>query len=328
MRDKIRLIIIIGLAVMLAVSIFSGLQTYSSKKAMELEKNGLRNENEALAGKVEEIAKERRQLQEKVSALSNDLDKASQDKQDIQKRYELIIKERDGLVEKVKTLQKNNEQLRGDLSNLTREKQRLGQSLESNLEPLKNENTQLKQQLDNLNSLKTKLEGELGQLKEEKSDFQRRLNQIDALLEQKLTRLRYLSIKDELDAIRGGGSSTAETQSVAVQAPGPSQSEKESVELPPIVVRPQSQPQPEKPTWQKKGSAAKPTGTVLELNKEDKFVIIDLGQDAGTKLGDTFKVYRQGNPIAHIEVIQVRQSISACDIKEEIIPIEAGDIVR
>jgi len=316
-----------GLAVMLAVSIFSGLQTYSSKKAMELERNGLRNENQALASKVEEIAKERRQLQEKVSALSSDLDKASQDKQDIQKRYELIIKERDDLVEKLKTLQKNNEKLRGDLNNLTREKQRLGQSLESNLAPLRDENTQLKQQLGNLNSLKTKLEGELGQLKEEKSDFQRRLNQIDALLEQKLTRLRYLSIKDELDAIRGG-SSTAETQSLAVQAPGPSQPEKESIELPPIVVRPQSQPQPEKPIWQKKGSAAKPTGTVLELNKENKFVIIDLGQDVGTKLGDTFKVYKQGNPIANIEVIQVRQSISACDIKEEIIPIEAGDIVR
>jgi len=317
-----------GLAVMLAVSIFSGLQTYSSKKAMELERNSLRNENEALAGKVEEIAKERRQLQEKVSALGNDLDKASGEKQDIQKRYELIIKERDGLVEKVKTLQKNSEQLRGDLSNLTREKQRLGQNLESNLAPLKDENTRLKQQLDNFNGLKTKLEGELGQLKGEKSDFQRRLNQIDALLEQKLTRLRYLSIKDDIGAIRGG-SSTAETRSTA-QAPQqqPSQPEKESVELPPIVVRPQSQAQPEKPIWQKKGSLAKPTGTVLELNKENKFVIIDLGQDVGTKLGDTFKVYRQGNPIAHIEVIQVRQSISACDIKEEIIPVEAGDIVR
>jgi len=48
----------------------------------------------------------------------------------------------------------------------------------------------------------------------------------------------------------------------------------------------------------------------------------------GAKLGDTFKVYKQGNPIATVEVIQVRQSIAACDIKEETTPIEAGDIVR
>ena len=57
-------------------------------------------------------------------------------------------------------------------------------------------------------------------------------------------------------------------------------------------------------------------------------MIIDLGQDAGIKMGDTFKVYKQGKAIGTIEVVQVRQTISACDIKEEITAIEAGDTVR
>ncbi len=321
MREKIRLIIIIGLAAMLAVSIFIGLQTYSAKKAIELERNTLRNENEILARKLEEIARERRQLQEKVNVLSNDLNKTSQEKQDIQRQYELLVKERDDLIEKAKTLQKNNEQLRGDLSNLTREKQRLGQRLEDDLAPLIDQNAQLKQQLDNLNILKSKLEVELGQLKGEKSDFQRKLNEIDSFLEQSLTEPKYLSLKEQLDIIRSGG--TPETRAPETQTAQP---EKESVELPPIVVKPQTQA--ETPRRSKKSIPVKPKGTVLEINRENNFVVIDLGQDSGIKLGDTFKVYREDKTVATLEVIQARQSISACDIKEEIRPIEAGDIVR
>lgn len=310
---------------MLLVSIVIGLNIYGSKKAIELERNTLRDENENLARKLEEVAKERKQLQEKVNALSNDLNKTFQEKQDIQRQYELLVKERDGLVEKTKTLQKNNEQLRSDLSNLTREKEKLGQNLEDNLVPLRYEIIQLKQQLDNLNSLKSKLETELGQLKGDKSDLELKLNEIDSFLEQSLTEPKYLSLKEQLDTIRSGG--TPETRTPETQTAG---SEEESVELPPIVVKPQTQAQAqaETPAWPNRSIPVKPTGTVLEVNKENKFVIIDLGQDVGIKPGDTFKVYKQGKVVGTIEVIQVRQSISACDIKEEIIPIEVGDIVR
>lgn len=323
MREKIRLIVIIGLAVMLAVSIFIGLGVLSENKAIKLERDKLRNENESLAGKIEEITKERRQLQEKVNALSNDLNKTSQEKQDIQRQYELLVKERDDLIEKAKTLQKNNEQLRGDLSNLTREKQRLGQRLKDDLAPLIDQNAQLKQQLDNLNSLKSKLEAELGQLKGEKSDLERKLNEIDSFLEQSLTGPKYTGLREQLDIIRSGG--TPETRTPETQTAGP---EEESVELPPIVVKPQTQAQAETPAWPKKSIPVEPTGTVLEMNQENKFVIIDLGQDVGIKPGDTFKVYKQGKVVGTIEVIQARQSISACDIKEEITAIEVGDTIR
>lgn len=321
MQDKIKLIIIMGLLAMLAVSIFIGLKTYASRRALELERNSLRDENDALVKKIEEAIKERKQLQDKANELSNDLDKASKEKQDIQQQYTLIAKERDDLSEKIKALQKNNELLRGDLSNLQREKQRLGQRLEDNLAPIRNENDQLKQQLDKINALKSSLEADLGKLKGEKSDLERKLNQVDSVLQQNLTKYKYLSVKEQLDAMSGGGTTQA-------QAAEPTQPEKDSVELPPIVVKPQAQSKPETPLRMKKAIPAKPMGTVLELNKDNKFVIVDLGVETGIKLGDTFKVYRQGNPIATIEVIQIRQSISACDIKEEITPIESGDIVR
>lgn len=301
---------------MLAVSLFTGQQTYRAKKAIELERNALINENESLTRKIEEIAKARKQLQEKVNALTNDLDKASQEKQDIQEQYGLIVKERDDLIGEVKTLQKDNEQLRGDLSTLVREKQRLGQRLEDDLAPLIDKNAQLRQQLDNLNTLKSKLETELGQLKGEKSDLEGKLNEIDLFL-QRLTEPKYLGLKEQLDAIRSG----SKAQMQQTQEP-----EKEAVELPPIVVRPQAQV--ETPTWWPKSVSVNPTGTVLEVNRENKFVVIDLGKDSGAKLGDTLKVYRQDAQIATLEIIQVRQSISACDIKEEITAIEVGDIVR
>lgn len=310
---------------MLAFSVFIVLQAYNAKKAVELEKNGLRNENDSLSGKIEELAKERTRLQGKVNALSGDLDKANNEKQDIQSQYDLLVKDRDDLVDKLKSLQKDNDQLQSDLKALAREKQRLGQALEDNLTPLKNKNAQLKEQLNNSNGLKTKLETELGQLKGDKSDLERKLNEINSFLEQKLTDPKYLSLKEQLDSIRG--SSLAQMQ--AGRQTEAAQPEKESVELPPIVVKPQTQGQERTPTIQtKKGAPVKSPGRVLEINRENKFVIIDKGLDAGTKIGDTLKVYKQGFPIATIKVIKVRQNISACDIKEEINSIEVGDIVH
>ena len=317
MREKIRLIITVLLAVMLAGSIFSGLQTYNAKKAIELERNRLRDENEALGRNIEEISQERRQLEGKVNALTNDLGRVSQERQDIQRQYELLAREREDLVRKVETLQKDNEQLRAQLTNLTREKEKLGQRLEGDLAPLRDENAQLEEELDNLNTLKSKLEVELGQLKGEKSDLEGRLNEIDSFLKQNLSGSKYSRLKEQLDVIQRRPRPETQTK-------GP---EKESIELPAIVVKPQTQAPLEIPQ-QPKSIPLSPKGTILEINRENNFVVIDLGQDAGIKPGDTLKVYREDKTIATLEVIQTRPSISACDIKEEIRPIEVGDIVK
>ncbi len=98
--------------------------------------------------------------------------------------------------------------------------------------------------------------------------------------------------------------------------------------MPPIVIRPQIQAQADISAPQEKSAPVKQSGTILELNKEQNFAIIDLGEDAGIKVGDTLKVYKQDKVTGTIEVIQVRQGISACDIKEEIEAIGIGDIVK
>ncbi|MBU0710037.1 MAG: hypothetical protein KJ793_04920, partial [Candidatus Omnitrophica bacterium] len=91
-----------------------------------------------------------------------------------------------------------------------------------------------------------------------------------------------------------------------------------SVELPPIVVRPQS------------------TGDRLELkavevvavNTQNNFAVISAGEVDGLRMGDYFRVQRGNKHIADIEVIQVRKNIAACDIKSLSSPIKIGDAVE
>ena len=69
-------------------------------------------------------------------------------------------------------------------------------------------------------------------------------------------------------------------------------------------------------------------GTVVSINDDNNFVIVDLGQKSGINLGDNLSVYRNSKYIARLEVIQVRKGISAADIKDQWSRIAIGDIVR
>jgi hypothetical protein len=67
---------------------------------------------------------------------------------------------------------------------------------------------------------------------------------------------------------------------------------------------------------------------VISINETNNFVIVDLGEADGSRVGQTLKVYRGGNDIASLEVIQVRKDISAADIKNKSVQLKVGDIVR
>lgn len=256
------------------------------------------------------------------------------------RELELQLEEmREKMRSELNTLKLNGEQLEReksslelDLSTLFLEKQDLKQQLKTfgnimfelarekntnfelqdNIKSIRNENIVLKQQLKSLRNYKANLENKLRRLQEEKTSFERKFTEMELLLENKLSQIDEL--KQQVDLIRSG--QQAETL--------PSKS---SVNLPPIVVRSQT----ETPTQQeepKEGILDLPVGQVSVVNKENNFVIIDLGEDSGIKLGETFKVYRQDKKIATIEVIQLRGSIAACDIKEEIESIKVGDTIK
>ena len=69
-------------------------------------------------------------------------------------------------------------------------------------------------------------------------------------------------------------------------------------------------------------------GKVISVNEANNFVIVDLGEQAGVRLGDNLSVYRDSKYIARLEVIQIRKDISAADLKDQWSKVRIGDIVR
>ena len=57
-------------------------------------------------------------------------------------------------------------------------------------------------------------------------------------------------------------------------------------------------------------------GHIITVNDKHRFVIIDIGRDSGVQMGMPFDVYRRGKKVGKIEVIETRENIAACDIKE------------
>jgi hypothetical protein len=67
---------------------------------------------------------------------------------------------------------------------------------------------------------------------------------------------------------------------------------------------------------------------IMSIDRDNNFVVVNVGQANNLKLGDTFQVYRDGQAIGSVEVIQLRDRISACDIKIENTPLRVGDLVK
>jgi hypothetical protein len=184
------------------------------------------------------------------------------------------------------------------------------------LKPLKSENIMLRRQLRFLTERKMGLEKKTAELEMRNSELQKKLSEMNSFLKDKGTALAALDKKIE----------TAETTTTTT-TPAAQENEEavvtrtEPVELPPIIVRPTATEEP--------GPASGSfTCKIIAVNKESNFVVIDLGADAGVKVGDTFQVYRDGGLIAALQVIQIRRGIAACDIKKGSIPLKVGDTVR
>ncbi|MBI4972717.1 MAG: hypothetical protein HZC16_02730 [Candidatus Omnitrophica bacterium] len=181
--------------------------------------------------------------------------------------------------------------------------------IENTFKEIKAENLILRRQLKSLGKRKINLEKKLAQLQTKNTDLENRFTEMDTLLKGQTSQI-------------GGLKTQLETAPDAQAAIAPAKEGESAVELAPIVVRPKDQ------VSTATTAPLSVSGKVIALNKENNFVIIDLGLEAGLKLGDTFQVYRDAGPIANIEVIQLRTSIAACDIKKQTRDIEIGDTIR
>jgi chromosome segregation ATPase len=234
------------------------------------------------------------QLQREKSALDLDLVNAKREREDLKRQLSYVST----------TNQDSLDRIASDLVKERGDKIKIEESLKS----IRGENSVLRRQLKSLSSRKVSLERklmdaetELTQVKKSKAMLESKFNELDVFL------------KDNLSRLDRDSSSAEALRKLKEKDSG---GDNEDVELPPIVVRPAT------------STSDLLVGRVAALNKENNFVIIDLGEEAGIKVGDTFRVYREGKTIGAIEVIQVRRSIAACDVKKETSPIRVGDLIK
>jgi septal ring factor EnvC (AmiA/AmiB activator) len=257
-----------------------------AKGDLELQLSSLRSEFKSL-----QITNE--QLQREKESFGLDLNNLKRENEDLRRQADYNQKLMDSIAQE-----------------LVREKNDKAQ-VQNNYKMVKSENSLLTRQVQSLNSRKISLDKKIKELGEGKDSLERRISEMEKMLSSGVAQMDNLNSSD----IKSGASSEAVNKG----------SKRESVELPAIVVRPQSEGMAGKAT---SAPGAGLASKILAVNRDNGFVIIDSGQDAGLKIGDSFKVYRGERPIASIEVIQVRRNISACDIKREAETVKIGDVAR
>jgi chromosome segregation ATPase len=254
-----------------------------AKTDLELQLGTLRSEL-----KTTQINNE--QLQRDKSNLELDINNLKREREDLKRQFEYNKKITDSIAQEL--VRERNDKMQ----------------VQDSFKVIKSENTLLNRQLKSINTRKINLERKLQALQEEKNSLERRLNEMETMLTDKISQVNRL--KEQLEDIKQG----VKTEAIAP-------AEKETVELPSIVVRPQQELQaPTMPSPQ--------GGKILAINKESNFVIIDLGEEHGIRVGDVLQVYREDKFVASIEAIQVRRNITACDIKQQTLPINIGDTIK
>lgn len=251
------------------------------------------------------ILKEKAGLETQVTNLKNELnnlritlEEAKRDKTAMDLEIKNLNRDKQDLENRVVYNEKVTDTIS---SELVREKNDKRQ-LQDELKVLKNEHVALLRQLRTLNSQKASLETRLQEAAQAKAALDKRIKDMNEMLEYKLSEV--MDIKKDLEQIQEGAQITSPIA-------------KSSIELPPIIVR--STPEVSPTTH---------TGKVLAVNKENNFIVIDLGEEQDLKPGVNFNVYHNNAKIATVEVIQTRKNVSACDIKQASTPINVGDEVR
>jgi len=182
------------------------------------------------------------------------------------------------------------------------------------LDKMDKENSDLRMQIKELFTTKSGLEKTIVQLQQEKKAFERRISETDSVIQIKID--ESWEIKESLDrtfkstSLRPSSSQGVDLEPILVQSPGEGSSSITEI------------------TNQESNMLPGFNGKVVSINEENNFVIVDLGEKSGLRLGDVLSVYRDSKYIARLEVIQVRKDISAADIKEKWSNIVVGDTIK
>lgn len=259
-----------------------------------------------------QVLKERAELELRINELKNMLSDTSIQLEEAKKSKAEFDVELTKLKQSNEDLEKKvtyGTDLANNLSlELAKEKNER-RATEDRVGKLREENLSLRYQIKELTSAKVTLEKGLQRLVADKDKLSRRLEETEQIVQSRINDV--LAIKRDIDARLG--------KTTSYQPQG----ESKPIELAPIVVK-SGASAAAKPGEGLKASRAK----IVSIDEANNFVIIDIGENSGVNIGDKFKVFRDNNQIASIEVIQTRKEISAADIKQKSQDIQAGDLVK
>ncbi|MBF0331623.1 MAG: hypothetical protein HQL17_06765 [Candidatus Omnitrophica bacterium] len=258
------------------------------------------------------------QLQKMKETLNNssvqmaELKKVSSD---LEMEVGRLKNEKDEIIRKIKYGEDLADNLSVELAR-ARNEQKISQD---RAEQMLGENQQLRLDIKQLTTTKVALEKSIANLSEEKNGIEKKLVETENVIQGRIDEI--WQIKKDID-VRFDNKSSAGVKT------------SNEVELAPIVVgvnknEPVTKVSSSKSAGKVTASSSKKLqGSVVSVNDENNFVIVDLGEKSGVKVGDAFKVYHNGAQIGAVEVIQVRQDISAADIKQKVSPFAVGDTLR
>lgn len=252
------------------------------KTDLEFQLSKVRDELKAI-----QIANE--ELQRQKAAFELDVNNLNREKEDLKRKFDYNQTLMDSIAQEL--VRERNDKSK----------------IEDSFKTVKNENDALRRQLKGLNSKKISLETKLNEIRQEKDALAKKMGQMEAMLTDKISMVGAL--KDQLDAISEAGKDTDDGAVTLIE-------KKESVELPPIIV--------------KSGDSemVKPEGKVLSVTEDGKVIIVDIGQDAGVAVADTLEVYRAGKNIASVKVVSLRRTVAACEVERKSAEIRIGDSVK
>lgn len=242
----------------------------------------------SLKEKLSKLNNQNSSFQQKISVLSAEKRNVEAQLVDLGAKIKALDKDKD-------ELQHKNQELSFEISRLSDEKIRLEDELKT-----KEDSSQSK--INELQEKKTLVENSLLEIERKNKILEDRISTTEKILKDK---------EKELVALKNREAIISDNAT-----------DDESVELSPILVK--------AGMFDKPGASTSPAfvGKVLGINKEKRFVIINLGSEAGVKIGAKYAVYKKDRIIAELKVIQVRDNISACDIFKEVEEINLNDIVK
>jgi len=223
--------------------------------------------------------------------------KLSKENKEIGIKIDQAIKEKERLLEEIKFKERT---LRIMSMDLVTEREGRGAAVDE-VRKLRKENVDLKKELIMANKDLMRLQDTLKDAIFKKDELEDKITDAGTILKEKS--MAFEELQDQLEQTIEGGKKIIASESA-------------SVELPPIVVKPGAR------------GLKELRGEIIAVNREEKFVVIDIGESSGLRPGVLLKIIRGDKEVGSAEVIETRKEISAADIKEVVggYTVQEGDI--